>query len=328
MNLSRIATRLLTLVVATVLIAAVALAGLIVFGTSSLPQPLPDAGTPFKEVDLHDLPPLQSFRARDGAALAYRVYPGQSDKAVVMLHGAAGSSFMLHALAKAAQAAGFTVYVPDLRGHGGSGGSGDIAYDGQLQDDLADFARFIHRAQPSATLSLLGHSAGGGLALRFAGGPDSALFGRYVLLSPMLTRDAITVRPDVGQFAKPFKARYIGLAILDRLGFHEFEALPVLAFAMPAAPGRMMTPLYSYRLSKNFTQNAHYLDDLRHIVKPTELLVGAEDEFFYSGKFAPLVHGVRPDIPVTIVPGVGHIGIVLDPVAIQQIIAALRRGQG
>jgi non-heme chloroperoxidase len=309
-------------------LAAVALAVIIAFGTSSLPPPLADVDGPFKKIDFHDQPPLQSFRARDGAALAYRVYPGHGNKAVVMLHGAAGSSFMLHALAKAAQASGFTVYVPDLRGHGASGVGGDITYNGQLQGDVADFARFVHQAQPGASLSLLGHSAGGGLALRFAGGPDSALFGKYVLLSPMLARDATTVRPGVGGLAKPFKARYVGLTILDRFGFHGFEALPVLAFAMPAAPGNMMTPLYSYRLSENFTQNAHYLDDLRRITKPTELLVGADDEFFYANKFAPLVHGVRPDIAVSTVPKVGHMGIVLDPAAIQQVIGALDRGQG
>lgn len=325
---SRIATKLLVLIGTTALLAVVALAGIIAFGTSSLPKPLPDADAPFKKVDFHELPPLQSFRARDGAALAYRVYPGHGNKAVVMLHGAAGSSFMLHVLAKAVQASGFTVYVPDLRGHGASGGNGDIAYNGQLQDDVADFARFVHQAQPSASLSLLGHSAGGELALRFAGGPDGALFGRYVLLSPMLARDATTVRPDVGGFAKPFKARYVGLTILDRFGFHGFEALPVLAFAVPAAPGNMMTPLYSYRLSENFTQDTHYLDDLRHIARPTELLVGADDEFFYADKFAPLVHGVRPDIPVSIVPKVGHTGIILDPAAIQQVIAVLGRDHG
>lgn len=293
-----------------------------------MPHPLPDADAPFKKIDFHDLPPLQSFRARDGVALAYRIYPGRDDKAVVMLHGAAGSSFMLHALAKAAQASGFTVYVPDLRGHGASGVNGDIAYNGQLQDDVADFARFVHQTQPSANLSLLGHSAGGGLALRFAGGPDGALFGRYVLLSPMLARNAPTVRPGVESFAKPFKARYVGLTILDRFGFHGLEALPVLAFAMPAAPGNIMTSLYSYRLSENFTQDRRYLDDLRHITRPTQLLVGADDEFFYADKFAPLIHGVRPDIPVSIVPKVGHMGIALDPAAIQQVIAALDRGQG
>lgn len=328
MTPSRIATRLFAFIVAIIVLATLALAGMIAFGTSSLPPPLADVDGPFKKINFHDQPPLQSFRARDGAALAYRVYPAQGEKAVVMLHGAAGSSFMLHALAKAAQASGYTVYVPDMRGHGGSGPSGDIAYIGQLQDDVADFTRFVHQAQPDASVSLLGHSAGGGLALRFAGGPDSVLFDRYVFLSPLLARDAPTVRPGAGGLAKPFKARYVGLTFLDRFGLHGFESLPVLAFAMPAARGNMMTPLYSYRLSEDFTHNAHYLDDLRHITKPTELLVGADDEFFYADKFEPLVHGVRPDIAVSTVPKVGHMGIALDPAAIQQVIEALDRGQG
>jgi alpha-beta hydrolase superfamily lysophospholipase len=36
------------------------------------------------------------------------------------------------------RAAGITTYVPDIRGHGGSGRRGDIDYIGQLDDDLAD----------------------------------------------------------------------------------------------------------------------------------------------------------------------------------------------
>ena len=304
--------------------AAAALAGAVAFGTSSLPPPLADAAGPFKKIDFRDQPSLQSFQARDGTRLAYRVYPSQGKKSVVMLHGAAGSGFMLHALAKAAQASGYTVYVPDVRGHGASGPiSGDISYIGQLQDDLTDFAQFIHRIQPEVSLSLLGHSAGGGLALRFAGGPESALFDRYVLLSPLLARDAPTVRPGAGGLAKPFKERYMGLTILSRFGFHRFESLPVLAFAMPAAPGNIITPLYSYRLSENFTQNSHYLEDFRCVTKPMSVLVGANDEFFYANKFAPLIHEVRPDIAVGVVPNVGHMSIALEPDSIQQTIAVL-----
>ena len=308
-----------SLVVATILV----FAGIIVFGASSPPEPLQEAASPFEEIDYRNLPPLRKLLVRDGTALAYRVYDGNKDKAVVMLHGAAGSSFMLHELALKAQAAGFTVYVPDLRGHGASGGDGDIAYNGQLQNDVADLARFVHVAQPGARTWLLGHSAGGCLALRFAGGTYGKLFDHYVLLSPMLSRDAPTVRAGVGGFVKPFRGRYIALTILDRIGFHRLEGLPVLAFAVSRTSQNKLTPTYSYRLSENFTQDENYLADFRRVERSITVMVGANDEFFYAERFPPLIHGVREDIPVEIVPDVDHVGIVLNPGAANQVIAEL-----
>jgi non-heme chloroperoxidase len=117
----------------------------------------------------------------------------------------------------------------------------------------------------------------------------------------------------------------VGLTILDRFGIHRFEGLPVLAFAVPSAREKMMTAIYSYRLSQNFTQNTHYLDDLRRTSRPMEILVGSDDELFYADRFEPLVHSVRTDIPVTVVPGVGHIGIIIRPTATGMVIAALEK---
>ena len=139
----------------------------------------------------------------------------------------------------------------------------------------------------------------------------------------MLNRNAPLVRPDVGGLTQAFKGRYVGLTILDRCGVHKWEGLPVLAFAMPPAANRLLTPIYSFRLSENFTQNAHYLDDLRHVTRPMVWLAGADDEFFYAEKFAPLAHGVRPDISVGAVPNAGHMGVVVNPQAIEQVVATL-----
>jgi Serine aminopeptidase, S33 len=56
----------------------------------------------------------------------------------VLIHGTATESSVMNALAKTLNAAGTTVYAPDLRGHGASGNRGDIDYIGQLDDDLVD----------------------------------------------------------------------------------------------------------------------------------------------------------------------------------------------
>ncbi len=89
-----------------------------------------------------ELPKLQTLKARDGAPLNYRLYPGRPDRAVVLVHGSSGTDVSMMKLAQALQAAGASVYAISLRGHGGSGiANGDVSYIGQLDDDLADLVR-------------------------------------------------------------------------------------------------------------------------------------------------------------------------------------------
>jgi non-heme chloroperoxidase len=118
-------------VVGGVAILAIAvLAGMIAFGTSEPPPYLPSIGEPFRKVDFRDLPPAQTTPARDGTAIAFRVWPAAAaaapERIVVAIHGSSASSFSLHPLGKALKGEGFTVYAPDMRGHGGTGRRGDI----------------------------------------------------------------------------------------------------------------------------------------------------------------------------------------------------------
>jgi hypothetical protein len=48
------------------------------------------------------------------------------------------------------------------------------------------------------------------------------------------------------------------------------------------------------------------------------------DELFDAEKFAPTVHAVRSDVPVTIVPELSHIAMTIDPCALPAITAAIR----
>lgn len=60
---------------------------------------------------------------------------------------------------------------------------GDCAYIGQLEDDLVDL---IQRMQlQNKKIFLLGHSSGGGLAIRFAGGNHNIPIHGYVLFLPL-----------------------------------------------------------------------------------------------------------------------------------------------
>src|ERR1700734_2052798 len=81
------------------------------------PKALASVTDPFAKMDLSGLPPLARYRARDGAHLSYRVYPGGGDQVVVLIHGSAGSSQDMHRIALAIEESGSTVLVPDVRGH-------------------------------------------------------------------------------------------------------------------------------------------------------------------------------------------------------------------
>src|SRR5258705_246626 len=50
---------------------------------------------------------------------------------------------------------------------------------------------------------LLGHSAGGGLLVRYAGGGRGPAADGYVLLAPYLGPAAPTTKPDAGGWARP-----------------------------------------------------------------------------------------------------------------------------
>ena len=75
-------------------------------------------------------------------------------------------------------------------------------------------SRVVRKTAPTAPLTLVGHSSGGGFALRVAGSPIQNLFERTVLLAPYLGYDAPTTRPNSGGWANADIPRIIGLMAL------------------------------------------------------------------------------------------------------------------
>jgi pimeloyl-ACP methyl ester carboxylesterase len=258
--------------------------------------------------------------ARDGVKLGYRAYEGSGTQVVVLIHGSSDNGAGMHPLAKALRDAGTSVYVPVMRGHGDSGRNGDIDYIGQLEDDLADFVRRLQPLHPDASFSLIGFSSGGGFVLRVIGAADEKLFDRFIMISPALPPGAPVIRPDTGGWVSVAKPRIIALVLLNRLGIDWFNGLPIVAFATsPKAPN--LTSVYSFRLAIDFGAPRDYLVALGRSGKPAVVLVGGSDELFYPDRFAPLFQAARPDLPVTIVPGIGHIGMIVTP----EGIAAVRK---
>ena len=110
----------------------------------------------------------ERFVARDGTAMNVRVREG-SGPLVVIIHGSGGHGAAYDWLAAELAKTGAGVLLPDLRGHYGTDGPrGDVRYIGQFEDDLADLVAGYRR--PGQKLVMVGHSSGGGLVIRFAGG--------------------------------------------------------------------------------------------------------------------------------------------------------------
>jgi non-heme chloroperoxidase len=296
------------------LVVLAGLAGAIVFGTAGSPKPVQP-----RPLDLTNLPALSHYKARDGTQLTYRAYPGGGEQVAVLIHGTATESSVMNALAKTLNAAGTTVYAPDLRGHGASGKRGDIDYIGQLDDDLVDLIATIRPENANAAFTLIGFSGGGAFTIRIAGGPHGDLFNRYIVISPAIVYPSPLARPNAGGWATPYVPRIVGLMVLNKMGIHWFDGLDAIVFAIP--PGNEnLTAVYSFRLAMNLG-SSDYFGALQRIIKPMALIAGSNDDQFYADRYAPTLQPAKPDLTVELVPGLDHVDMLVKPAAL----AALRR---
>ena len=271
-------------------------------------------------VDLSSLPAIERFQARDGTWLGFRHYGADgapTGRVAIVIHGSSGSSGgTIHALSQALAAHGVETFAVDMRGHGTSGTRGDIGYVGQLEDDLADFVVVLRNTVPSAPLTLIGHSSGGGFTMRVAGSPIQNLFERFVLLAPYLGYDAPSTRPDSGGWARADIPRILGLLALRAIGVNCCEALPVLALAVPPNSEKTLVSTYTDRLMRNFAVRGDFRRDLAAATRPLTIISGADDELMFSDKYAEAVRGAKVAVDVKVLDGINHMGIVAAPKAI------------
>jgi len=299
----------------------------IAFGGPTTPAPLASIKDAVAQRDRQNLPEILHFKARDGATLAYRAYADTATSAsvpgvAVLIHGSVGSGADMNEVAWALGQSGVAAYAPDLRGHGASGTRGDIAYVGQLADDFSDFLKHLDSMKISTYRVLVGHSAGGGFALRVAASQLAEQFNRAILLAPFLAPDAPTNRP-AGGWANFGLPRYLALDILQSMGLTSWGYLPVLAFAVDPAAAPYVTPAYSYRLTADFGAGRDWQSHIAKARIPLTVLVGEKDELFFADRFAQLF-ATQEDRAnqVTVFPGVDHMGVTGNRQVLTKISAA------
>ncbi|MEZ4678270.1 MAG: alpha/beta hydrolase [Caldilineaceae bacterium] len=295
----------------------------IAFGGPTAPPVMASIANPFDTVDFSDLPPLLRYTAGDGAALSYRHYGpagGTVRGSVVLVHGSSANSNSMHLLAKGFAAAGYDAYALDMRGHGASGTKGRIDYIGQLEDDLSAFTGSVLLTKPA---TLAGFSSGGGFVLRVAGGPRQDAFQNYLLLSPFLSVDAPNARPSSGGWVNVGLPRIIALTILNQLGMRAFNDLPVTSFALREETKKILTPTYSFSLAVNFGPQRDYEANIRAVHQPVAVVAGTADEVFMTDKLEAIFRKQGQPWPVTLLPGIGHIALTLDPGAVKAAVRAV-----
>ncbi len=307
------------------------LGGVIAFDA---PKPVPrlaagDSVPGIERWDWSKLPSVSRVTARDGAPLTYRLYPGRTDRAVVLVHGSSGAGNSMHRLALELQSAGATVYAISLRGHGGSGTTnGDISCKGQLDDDLVDLVKAVGLERPGVHRTLIGFSSGGGFVLRQASGANRALFDAYLPLSPFIAQESPTNRPNAGGWASVAVPRVIALSVLDGFGLPLFQGLPVIRFATDSGPSDTRTPVYSFRLLAGLHLHRNWREEIARVDRPTAVMVGGNDELFRAEAFAPLFKELNPRIAVVVQPAAGHMSMIADDKAVAAVAAEWRRLAG
>jgi len=313
--------KLLLVLVSVVIIFALAISVMIALPPPKSLPTLEAIAAPFRNVDFSKIPELHHYTTRDGSKLAYREYPNQDIKQIVVLvHGSSGSSLSMHPLAEYLQRQGMKVYSLDIRGHGNSDRKGDIDYIGQLEDDMEDFANQVLKQNET---TLVGFSLGGGFVLRFAASTRQKLFGRYILLSPYIGYNSPTVKLKSGGWADTSYSRIIGISLLGPVGRKMFGHLPVITYAIDPKTAKYQVAQYSFNLLTNLSPHSNYKADIASVKQRLTVLVGEKDELFNAHAFEPLFTKSRPGTKVIVVPDVGHITLTTSLSGISAIAKAI-----
>ena len=261
------------------------------------------------------------IKMRDGNKLFNEIYPSQSKTALILIHGSGSESRYLETLAGNISQDNFaTVITPDLRGHGRNlKNQSDIKYIGQLEEDIEDIIMFSRDSLNAKKIILAGHSSGGGLVLRYIGNSNLTKIDKAVMIAPYLGHDAPTVKPESGGWVTVGVKRWVGLSMLNSIGIQNYNEKPVLFFNRPEAyEDSLQKKSYSYRMAINFAPK-DYESDIANLRTRSLVLVGTEDESFFSSKFKEVYSPASRYTDVQIMDNLNHLNIVKDSDVIEKI---------
>jgi alpha-beta hydrolase superfamily lysophospholipase len=225
------------------------------------------------------------FKTRDKKKIFAYKFPIKSNNSVILIHGVRSTGYLYNKMAgllrEVTQAEVFSI---DLRGHGKSAGKdGDVDYINQYIDDLEDIIKAIRKQKPQGKIIIAGHSMGGGIALNYGFLKEEVGIDGYLLFAPLIGQNSpaiqqapLTKTNSIEPFMKIHIARIIGLKMLNEIGNHLQDSLPVLFFNLPE---NMPLRKYSYRANSSMAPE-DYKQGLKSVHTPMLVLIGSKDEAF------------------------------------------------
>lgn len=205
------------------------------------------------------------LRMSDGVSVFARVaMPSDWVRGVLLVqHGAGMHSGHIQSMARLLSAKGWLVVIPDLRGHGNSGGpKGDIAQPMQYCDDLRGMLSAL--APLGLPQVLVAHSGGVALSLKLLGGVNPPELAGLAMLAPTLAGDGTMVRRSSGgrnlgtffrymlSFAPERDVQFPG-GQGNAMEFHLGRFIRYKAFGLMGG-----SPVMTYRPSANSDQSYTY----------------------------------------------------------------------
>ena len=266
-----------------------------------------------------EIPATQTLAASDGVLLAYRRYAPAAPRAVMLFYhsGGAHSGAGYQYLGRGLQEQFNTlVYMPDIRGHGASGGTrGDAPNPGQVWSDITTFIKHIRAEFPQLPLFLGGHSSGAGLILNYLSQPNHASVDKYIFLSPEFGFRSKTARPTLTTpFATANTLPFIINAMSGGLLSGHTRAVQFNYPAGLLAADQGMVASYTVNMANAVTPSAPR-QQFAGLDRAFGLWIGAEDELMLPGMvlaFADLASSVRADARVGSIPNAKHISVLLN----------------
>lgn len=266
---------------------------------------------------VHDVDPV-FVQATDGIKLAVRVFgppPNKTKKGIGLVfyhgggaHSAAGYQFLAQKLASDHDV---TVYLPDLRGHGESGGPrGDAPCQEQVWEDVESVLKFANK---HTKLFLGGHSSGGGLVVNYATGtnPRTIPIAGYVLVAPQLGYLSGTARPSNKRstFASVNIFAFVLNGIFGIMGHSR-----AVKFAYPERileQDPRMVAFNTVNMANAITPSgpSDQFQTINNSTLPVGLWIGANDEIFVPDKVTEFVPATPPNVSA-VVPEATHLGIL------------------
>jgi alpha-beta hydrolase superfamily lysophospholipase len=274
-----------------------------------------------------DIPPPQNYSARDGEKLACRFYDSTARRILLFIHGSSYHGAGYHNLAQLVSTSGAAkVVLPNLRGHYLSGPTrGDIGYVGQLEDDLADLIATLRVKGWNGPIYIGGHSSGGSLAIRFAGGSYAALADGYTLLAPVIPSPDFMRHGATGGWTDINLPKLLAIALLNKIGIRRFNGAKIITFNKPAEYlDGTETLAYSYRLNASYHTRFDYRHDLRAL-KNALVLVGGRDQAIDAQALKKAFAENSSSTDYRIFDDIDHFGIFTDPMALQNLTDWLRQ---